>query len=125
MEVSNGQGKKVGMENVLAWSQVPRSALRGLPAAQSLHGFRTKARRREAHPLAMPPRPLTRLRKMCLALPEAHEVEAWGEPTFRVRNKIFAMYASGSNHHGGGRHSAWCKSVHINQELLTRSAHDA
>ena len=31
----------------------------------------------------MPPRPLTRLRKLCLALPEAHEVEAWGEPTFR------------------------------------------
>lgn len=72
----------------------------------------------------MPPRPLTRLRKMCLALPEAHEVEAWGEPTFRVRNKMFAMYASGSTHHGGGRHSAWCKSVHVNQELLIRSAPD-
>ena len=26
--------------------------------------------------------------------PEAHEVEAWGEPTFRVKNKIFAMYAA-------------------------------
>ena len=37
--------------------------------------------------------PIARLRKLCLALPEAHEVEAWGEPTFRVRNKIFAMYA--------------------------------
>jgi hypothetical protein len=32
----------------------------------------------------MPPRPLTHLRKLCLALPEAREVEAWGEPTFRV-----------------------------------------
>jgi predicted DNA-binding protein (MmcQ/YjbR family) len=40
------------------------------------------------------PRPLPRLRKLCLALPEAHEVEAWGEPTFRVRNKLFAMYAA-------------------------------
>ena len=38
--------------------------------------------------------PLTRVRKLCLALPEAHEVEAWGEPTFRVKNKLFAMYAS-------------------------------
>ncbi len=47
-----------------------------------------------------PPRPLTRLRKLCLALPEAHEVEAWGEPTFRVRNKLFAMYASSGNHMG-------------------------
>ena len=72
----------------------------------------------------MPPRPLARLRKLCLALPEAHEVEAWGEPTFRVRNKIFAMYASGANHHGGGRNAAWCKSVHVNQELLIRAAPD-
>jgi len=48
-------------------------------------------------------RPLARLRKLCLALPEAHEVEAWGEPTFRVRNKLFGMYAAASNHHGAGR----------------------
>ena len=45
-------------------------------------------------------RPLTRLRRLCLALPEAHEVEAWGEPTFRVRSKLFAMYADAANHHG-------------------------
>lgn len=31
------------------------------------------------------PDPLPRLRTMCLALPEAHEAEAHGEPTFRVR----------------------------------------
>ena len=55
--------------------------------------------------------PLRRLRKLCLALPEAHEVEAWGEPTFRVRNKIFAMYASPSNHHGRGRHATWVKAA--------------
>ncbi|HEU5184795.1 MAG TPA: MmcQ/YjbR family DNA-binding protein [Gemmatimonadaceae bacterium] len=72
-------------------------------------------------PELMPPRPLTRLRKLCLSLPEAHEVEAWGEPTFRVRNKMFAMYADASNHHGGGRPAVWCKSVHVNQELLVRS----
>ncbi|HET6701720.1 MAG TPA: MmcQ/YjbR family DNA-binding protein [Gemmatimonadaceae bacterium] len=71
-----------------------------------------------------PPRALTKLRKMCLALPEAHEVEAWGAPTFRVRNKIFAMYADASTHHGDGRHAAWCKSLHVNQELLIRSAPD-
>jgi hypothetical protein len=112
------------MEDVLARPQVPRYTLRDLLAAQPLQGNGAKAKRREARSLGMPPRPLTRLRKMCLALPEAHEVEAWGEPTFRVRNKIFAMYASGSNHHGGGRDSAWCKSVHVNQELLIRSAPD-
>ena len=69
----------------------------------------------------MPPNPLTRLRKLCLALPEAHEVEAWGEPTFRVRNKLFAMYADANNHHGGGRPAAWCKAAPVNQELVVRA----
>jgi predicted DNA-binding protein (MmcQ/YjbR family) len=64
---------------------------------------------------------LTRVRKICLALPEAHEVEAWGEPTFRVRNKLFAMYAAPNNHHGGGRPALWIKSTHVNQDLLIRS----
>jgi predicted DNA-binding protein (MmcQ/YjbR family) len=36
-------------------------------------------------------RNLGRLRKLCLSLPEAHEQETWGEATFRVRKKIFAM----------------------------------
>lgn len=64
---------------------------------------------------------LERVRKICLALPEAHEVEAWGEPTFRVRNKLFAMYAAAGDHHGGGRPSLWIKSTHVNQDLLVRS----
>ena len=64
---------------------------------------------------------LTRVRKICLALPEAHEVEAWGEPTFRVRNKLFAMYAAPNNHHGGGRPALWIKSTHVNQDLMIRS----
>ena len=68
--------------------------------------------------------PLTRLRKLCLALPEAHEVEAWGEPTFRVRNKLFAMYAAPNNHHGGGRPAVWCKAAPGNQSLMVRAAPD-
>lgn len=70
----------------------------------------------------MPPSPLTRLRKLCLALPEAHEVEAWGEPTFRVRNKLFAMYASPSSHHGEGRPAVWCKAAPGNQSLMVQLA---
>jgi predicted DNA-binding protein (MmcQ/YjbR family) len=70
----------------------------------------------------MPPRPLTRLRKLCLALPEAHEVEAWGEPTFRVRKKLFAMHASANTHHGAGRPAVWCKAGAGNQELMVRHA---
>jgi predicted DNA-binding protein (MmcQ/YjbR family) len=69
----------------------------------------------------MPPGPLLRLRKLCLALPEAHEVEAWGEPTFRVRNKLFAMYAAPNNHHGGGRPAVWCKAAPGNQALMVRA----
>ena len=70
----------------------------------------------------MPARPLTRLRKICLSLPEAHEVEAWGEPTFRVRNKLFAMFASAGTHHGHGRPAVWCKAGPGNQEIMVRSA---
>jgi predicted DNA-binding protein (MmcQ/YjbR family) len=39
----------------------------------------------------MPNRNLAKLRKLCLSLPEAYEQETWGEATFRVRKKIFAM----------------------------------
>jgi predicted DNA-binding protein (MmcQ/YjbR family) len=65
--------------------------------------------------------PLIRLRKLCLALPESHEVEAWGEPTFRVRNKLFAMYASADTHHGGGRPAVWLKAGPGNQGLMVRA----
>lgn len=71
----------------------------------------------------MPPRPLTRLRKLCLALPAAREVEAWGEPTFRVKT-IFAMYADAGNRHGAGRASVWVKAVPTNQDLLVSAAPD-
>ena len=67
---------------------------------------------------------LDRVRKVCLCLPEAHEVEAWGEPTFRVKNKLFAMYAAEGNHHGAGRPGLWIKSTHVNQDLMLQSDAD-
>jgi predicted DNA-binding protein (MmcQ/YjbR family) len=76
------------------------------------------------HPCFMPPRPLTKLRKLCLALPEAHEVEAWGAPTFRVKNKLFAMFAAASDHHGAGRNGVWLKAAPGNQQLMVRDAPD-
>lgn len=69
----------------------------------------------------MPRSPLARLRALCLALPEAHEAEAWGAPTFRVRNKLFAMYASADSHHGGGRPAAWVKAAPGNQALMVQA----
>lgn len=67
------------------------------------------------------PSPLDRLRRHCLAFPEAREVEAWGEPTFRVRDKIFAMHASADTHHGAGRAAVWLKAKPGNQDLLVRA----
>jgi predicted DNA-binding protein (MmcQ/YjbR family) len=64
--------------------------------------------------------PLDRLRQICLALPESTEVEAWGEPTFRVAKKLFAMYASAGNHHGAGRAAVWLKAAPGEQDLLIR-----
>jgi hypothetical protein len=71
----------------------------------------------------MATRALTKLRKMCLALPGAREVEAWGAPTFRVKT-IFAMYAEPANHHGAGREGVWVKALKTNQELMVAAAPD-
>lgn len=62
-----------------------------------------------------------RLRTLCLKLPEAIEVEAWGSPTFRVRNKMFATYAAPDNNHGDHLAGVWCKGTMENQELLVAS----
>ena len=51
-------------------------------------------------------------------------MEAWGEPTFRVRNKVFAMYANAGNHHGAGRPSVWCKAAPGNQALMVKADAD-
>ena len=74
--------------------------------------------------MSVPSRSLVRLRRLCLALPEAHEVEAWGEATFRVRNKMFATFASRDGHHGAGQDSAWVKATAENQQLLVQSDPD-
>jgi hypothetical protein len=65
--------------------------------------------------------PLDRLRTICLGFPGAHEVEAWGEPTFRVKNKLFAMFASSGTHHGAGRPGVWIKSAAVTQDMLVRA----
>jgi hypothetical protein len=68
--------------------------------------------------------PIDRLRSICLSLPEAHEVEAWGEPTFRVKNKIFAMHASAGTHHSPGRPAVWILSVSVEQDFVIRARPD-
>ena len=67
-----------------------------------------------------PPALLTRLRAICLALPEAIERETWDIPTFRVREKIFAMATSDN-----GTPSLWCKAPRGAQTILIEAAPDA
>jgi hypothetical protein len=66
--------------------------------------------------------PLTTLRSLCLGLPDAREVEAWGAPTFRVKT-IFATYSDGSQYEPP-RQSAWIKAAPVDQALLIRRAPD-
>ncbi|WP_426954972.1 MmcQ/YjbR family DNA-binding protein [Muricoccus radiodurans] len=57
--------------------------------------------------------PLARLRRLCLSLPEATEKETWEAPTFRVRDKIFAM----PRRDEAGL-SVWCKAPPGAQAVL-------
>ncbi|PSK98216.1 putative DNA-binding protein (MmcQ/YjbR family) [Haloactinopolyspora alba] len=41
---------------------------------------------------------LAELRRVCLAFPEAAEVEAWGRPTFRAGKKMFALFGGDDEH---------------------------
>jgi hypothetical protein len=63
--------------------------------------------------------PLSRLRAICLALPEAVEKETWDIPTFRIREKIFAMV-----HDRDGRIDVWCKAPPGAQAVLVMAAPD-
>jgi predicted DNA-binding protein (MmcQ/YjbR family) len=63
--------------------------------------------------------PLERLRAVCLAFPEAVESGGVGDPSFKVRDKIFAM-----QHGMDGRPSLWIKAPDGVQELLVQAVPD-
>lgn len=66
---------------------------------------------RESHRTAV-----EKLRAICLALPETTEKVAWGEPTWRVRGKLFAQL---DNHHHGAEHLAvWLPAPLGEQEAM-------
>ena len=84
----------------------------------------------KAPPAKSPPRRATqsgasvlkRVRAVVQALPETSEKLAWGAPTFRVREKMFAMYLD--DHHGDGRLTLWCKAPPGAQEALVHAQPD-
>ena len=67
-------------------------------------------------PDAQPAEVLTRLRTLCLALPEATEKISHGEPTWFVR-KVFVTYAGRHQ----GRPAFWCAAPPGVQEALVGS----
>src|SRR5690349_10154599 len=66
---------------------------------------------RAPHPprKSVPPAMLERFRAICLSLPETTEVEAWGHPTFRVKDKIFASI--------GGENGEWSMGMKTTHEM--------
>jgi predicted DNA-binding protein (MmcQ/YjbR family) len=60
---------------------------------------------------------LNKVRALCLAVPEASEVEAWGHPTFRAGKKMFAAFGKGEEGLTLG-----LKVGHDRQEELLRDA---
>jgi hypothetical protein len=59
---------------------------------------------------------IDRLRAICVALPEAVEKQTWDVPTFRVRDKIFAM--------ANDRGTVSCKAPPGVQAILVGAAPD-
>jgi len=63
--------------------------------------------------------PIERLRRICLAFPEATERLSHGEPTFFVREKqVFVTYA---DHHHDDRLAFWCAAPAGYQRMLVEA----
>jgi predicted DNA-binding protein (MmcQ/YjbR family) len=62
------------------------------------------------------PSPVERLRAICLALPETSEKVAWGEPTWRVRGRLFAQLDD--HHHGADHLAVWLPAPLGEQEAM-------
>lgn len=61
--------------------------------------------------------PITRLRRLCLSLPETLEVETWETPTFRIGAKIFALASQAED-----GPAVWLKAPPGAQEILLEAA---
>ena len=68
--------------------------------------------------LTIRPERLERLREICLSMPDAAEKEAFGDPTWRIRDRIFATQ---KGNYEGGRPSLWIKADDGVQAALVES----
>ena len=62
------------------------------------------------------PTAVDRLRAICLALADTTEKVAWGEPTWRVRGKLFAQLDD--HHHGADHLAVWLPAPLGEQEAM-------
>lgn len=74
------------------------------------------ASRRRSDRRRSPRTPVERLRAICLALPETTEKVAWGEPTWRVRGRLFAQLDD--HHHGADHLAVWLPAPLGEQEAM-------
>ena len=65
-------------------------------------------------------RQLTRVRRVCLGLPETTEKLSHGEPTFFVKKRVFAMFSN--NHHHDGHVAVLLPAPSGLQEALIEEA---
>ena len=65
-------------------------------------------------------RQLRRVRTVCLALPGATEKLSHGEPTFFIKNGVFATFSN--NHHHDGHVAVWLPAAPGVQEVLVEEA---
>ena len=69
------------------------------------------------------PSELSRIRRVCLSLPETSERPSHGAPTFFIREKrAFVMFHD--DHHDDGRLAIWCAAPDGVQEALVDSRPD-
>ncbi len=96
-----------------------------MPAAKKRPTLARHPKSRVPHAGAAPklrlnPDPIERLRRICLAQPEAVEILSHGEATFKVGNgRVFAMVDN--NHHHSGHIAVWCNAPPMVQEILVES----
>jgi hypothetical protein len=62
---------------------------------------------------------LSRVRRICAALPATSEQLSHGEPTFFVNKKVFAMFDN--NHHHDGHVAVWIPAAPGTQQHLIRA----
>ena len=100
----------------------PKAAPKAMSKSKATREPKAKAKapRVSTHPAKVRTREslalIKKLAKICLALPDATEQIAWGEPTWRVRGKIFAQLDD--HHHGSGHVSVWLPAPEGAQEAL-------